>query len=144
MERYLHLVSGLLSKDVQLPLKFPLVKVAILTVLPRAVVLLKNEEWLENFGFLTFRSRTKDGVVGGDLSPTKNSKTERLGNGFESRLLLGVLFLGEKDIADGIVTLSRKLGIEAEASLTNKEIVGNTSHDTSPVTVPGISTGCDK
>lgn len=137
-------MSGLLSKDVQLPLKFPLVKVAILTVLPRAVVLLKHDEGLENFGFLTFRSRTKDGVVGGDLSPTKNSKTERLGNGFESRLLLGVLFLGEEDISDGIVTLPRKLGIEAEASLTNEEIVGNTSHDTSTVTVPGISTGCDK
>lgn len=73
MKCYLHLVSNLLSKDVQFPLKFPLVKIAVLAVLSGAVVLLKNDERLENFGFFAFRGRTKDGVVGGDLSPTKNS-----------------------------------------------------------------------
>lgn len=68
-----YLVSNLLSKDVQFPLKFPLVEIAVLAVLSGAVVLLKNDERLENFGFFAFRGRTKDGVVGGDLSPTKNS-----------------------------------------------------------------------
>ncbi len=108
-----------------------------------AVVRAKDDEWLED-GWLFTRCRgTKDGAIGGNLTPAENAEAQLGGDLGENSLLLlkadGVVRF-EKDVSDRILADLRQFAANFALGLTLEEEVRDASHDTRAIAVTAVGT----
>lgn len=134
----LHLVGRLLAEHVELAQKVLFVKAAVLALLSLAILGLEHDERLHDLRLLGLGRRTEDGVVGRDVSPAQYPQTQLLGELRERLLLRLVLSARKEEVSDGVMALGGELGGEAVTRLADKEAVGDTSHDSSTITVSSI------
>jgi len=75
-----HAMRRVFSEDVELPLKLFLVKMSALADIVVSVVRTENDERLANNGLGAAGGRPKDGTVGRNLTPAKDSEAEATGD----------------------------------------------------------------
>jgi hypothetical protein len=135
------LVGSLLSENVQLSLKVFGVKFTVLTFLARTVVRFENDERLPDLGLSRSRRRTENRVVAGNISPSQGPHAQSIGDLFERGLLSGEIGCRQEHVSDGVESFVRNDIVESVGGLSDKELVGDTGHDTSTITISGIGTG---
>jgi hypothetical protein len=136
-------VRALLAKDVQLSLEIFFVKgCGRGRFIACAVVLGKDDDGLEDGGFLAQSGGSEDGTVTGDIAPAEHSQTEMVGDLFKCPLGIGSLLVlpMEEYVADSILTAGRELEALIEFKFPLEESVGDGCHHPCAIAITGIRT----
>src|SRR5258708_8606223 len=138
-----HGMRRVLAKNVKLSLKALLIKGTILGFIAISIMDLEDDERLYDDRLLATRTRPKDVAISRDLSPSQDTQSKARSNPLKDQLMFltldGIVGIHE-DVAHGVLSDVRELGSNIPLDLTPEEFVRNTGHDTSTITIAGIST----
>lgn len=138
-----HRVGSMLSEDIKLPFKVPLIKWAVLRTGTVAIVGAQDNERLEDRWFLALRGGPQNRTICRDCSPAQDTETEGLCDLSESGLLgldLRLVVRVKEYVTDGILPRLRKDAANVSFCFSLEETVRNTGHDTGTITIPTVST----
>lgn len=138
-------MRSMLSQDIELTFESFFIEFSVAGRIAVSVMGPEDDKWLEDGRLSRASGRTEDRAIGGDFTPAKDAEAE-IACDIRKDCLVLFLLVGvcgvHEEIADGILTNSRKSSREKTLGFCPEKFIGDARHYAGSIAVTGIRAGC--